>query len=76
MKNGLTLTFGIFLLFLTFSCQKDYSCKCETINYLYNPEGGMEEVQNIQAKNKETAKTECESRSEEWGDVVTTCTLQ
>lgn len=66
----------VFITLFTFSCQKEYTCQCETINSLYNADSGHKGTQSIKSKNKETAKMECEGRSESWGSVVTTCTLQ
>jgi len=76
MKKVFCFVSIILTLSIGFSCQKKYSCQCETINALYNPDNGVKEVHNVYAKNKGKATENCEAISEKWGDVVTTCKLQ
>lgn len=64
------------LIFTLPSCQKRYLCQCETINKLYNPNSGLQNVQNVYAKNKEKAKSNCDALSESWGDVTINCELR
>lgn len=78
MKKVFYFVIALLLLVTIFSCQryKKYTCQCETINALYNPDAGVKTINNVNAKNKEDAKMNCEGMSESWGSVTTTCKLQ